>query len=57
MELLETIRHELDLYVAGYLSREDYDALVDELFRFVRGEGQQAYLRGLADGQKGGEKK
>lgn len=57
MELIQAIKHELDLYLEGYLQPEDYEQLVQDLFCFVQGEGQKAYINGLKDAQKGGEKK
>lgn len=57
MELLQAIKQELDLSLSGRIRPEDYQALMADLFRCVRGEGMQAYLRGLRDSQKGGEQK
>jgi len=57
MELLQAIKQELDLDLEGRIRPEDYQALMADLFRCVRGEGMQAYLRGLRDSQKGGEQK
>lgn len=56
MEILEAIKEELDRQLAGRVRPEAYKAYLNDLFRCVRGSGQQAYLRRLADGSKGGEK-
>lgn len=57
MELLNAIKRELDRELAGRVRPEVYKAYLNAIYRCVRGEGQQAYLRRLCDGWKGGEKR
>ena len=56
MELLDAIKQELDRELAGRIRPEAYRAYLNALYRCVRGEGQEAYLRRLSGGSKGGEK-